>query len=242
MARKIREKDADIIYDDDLVDMIDDKLESEPVVKSSYEEDTDSALDEAFDSLSIDDYITDSKDTTKVAPVVKQKRQEPIRTKPSSVKNPFEGQEEDTKPTYNDIVDDDYVAPRMDVRPYTPIPAKKSKKRFKLWLVTGICGVCLLAAATMIGVLGIGAGAGTNALGRNNVETGELASDEGIINKTDSNLTEEQVKDWLSGGKNLPKNVSNGKTNNSLPESDDVITNSSLWDKICNFFSHMFGR
>ena len=242
MARKLREKDTDIIYDDDLVDLIDEKLDSEPVVKSSYKDvDENDTLEETFNNLDLDDYITDSKDTTKVAPVIKRSVPEPIRTKPAMVKNPFEQTERDSKPTYNEIVEEDYVPPRMDVRPYTPIPVKKSKKRFKLWLVSGVCGFCLLLAATMFGVLGVGAGAGTNSLAANGVESGELASDEGIINKTDSNLTDEEVQDWLSGGKNLPKQVQRGKTS-SATENSEIATNSSMWDKFCDFFSHLFGR
>ena len=69
MARKLREKNTDIIYDDDLVDMIDEKLDNEPVVKSSMRDvDEADAVEDAFEGLDLDEYITDSKDTTKVAP------------------------------------------------------------------------------------------------------------------------------------------------------------------------------
>lgn len=244
MARKLREKNTDIIYDDDLVDMIDEKLDNEPVVKSSMRDvDEADAVEDAFEGLDLDEYITDSKDTTKVAPAInKRVSPEPIKMKPAMVKNPFEQTERESKPTYNDIIEEDFAPARMDVRPYTPVPVKKSKRRFKLWLVSGICGLTLLFTATLIGVLGVGAGAGTNAMVANNVETGELASDQGIINKTDSNLTDEQVKDWLSGGKNLPKNVRSGKASSSSTDNSDIITNSSMWDKVCDFFSRLFGR
>ena len=239
MARKIGEKQTDIIYDEDLIDEVDEKLEQTPeIVSDDKEEDYD--LDEMFDNLDMDDYITDSQDTTKV--VQKQKKAESVRPKPKLVKNPFEqSSKQQTKATYNEIVDDDFDVPRMDVRPYTPVPVKKSKNRFKMWLVTGVLGVSMLACATLIGVLGVGAGAGTNAIGANSVETGELASDQGIINRTDSPLTEEQVQDWLSG-RNVPHNVSSGNASNSQYHSQQIVTNSSMWDKFCDFFSRLFGR
>lgn len=242
MARKIREKETDIIYDEDLVDTVDEKFESDSSSlrhQQTFDED-DKNLEDAFDSLNLDDYITDSQDTTKIVP--KQKRVESLKQKPNLVKNPFEEETKNKKATYSEVVDEDYQIPRMDVRPYTPIPAKKSKKRFKLWLVSGVCCACLLVAATLMGVFGVGVGAGTNALYNNNVETGELASNEGIVNKSDSALTEDQVRDWLSGGKNLPKNITRGKTSGNSAESQEVITNSSVWDKICDFFSGLFGR
>lgn len=239
MARKIREKDTDIIYDDDLVDLIDEKLEEESPIKSALEQ-PEERSDDVFDDLDLDEFITDSKDTTKVAPA-KIAKQEPIRTKPHLVKNPFDEKTESEKPTYSDVVDMNYTTPKMDVRPYTPIPVKKSKKRFKLWLVTGVCSVCLVACATLIGAFGLGAGAGSNALNSANVETGELASQQGIVNETDSPLTEAEIRDWLSKGKNLPKNVTRGNQAGSSV-GEEAITNSSMWDKFCDFFSRLFGR
>ena len=244
MARKIRETDTDIIYDEELGDIVDEKLESDSYTTKTEQtfDESDANLEDAFDSLQLDDYLTDSKDTTKVAPAKKQ-AQAKVQTKRPNLENPFEqSSQPTTKQTYNEVVDDDYETPRMDIRPYTAVPTKKSKKRFRLWLTAGVCGVCLLVGATFMGAFGVGAGAGTNALYKNNVETGELASDEGIINKTGTQLTEEQVRDWLSGGKNLPKDVRRGSTSNSSSQNEDIITNSSLWDKLCDFFSQMFGR
>lgn len=237
MARKIREKDTDL-YDNDLVAMIDQKLDDDAVdVRSSMVDSEDQNLDEAYDDLSISQYITDSKDTTRVAK--EQKPTTVVRTRPKIAPNPF-SQEEDVK-TYNDVVDVAEPTPRMDVRAFTPVPVKKSRKRFRLWLISGICAFTLLVSATLIGVLGIGAGAGTNALNRANVETGELASDEGIINKTDTSLNEQEVNDWLANRNNLPHNVSSRDLGDST-QSTSGATSSSLWDKICNFFSHLFGR
>ena len=237
MARKIREKEADICYEDDLVDMIDQKLDSQPSIKSSMRVEDDQDLQQAYKDLNLQGYITDSKDTTHVAP---HKKPEPVLTKPKLASNPFEGKEDECTPTYNDVVDTDYATPRLDVRTYQPVPIKKSSSRLKLWLTTGICGVCLLASATLIGVFGVGPGAGTQATSNNNVEFGELASDQGIINKTDTNLTDDQVRDWLSGN-NLPNGVTTGKTTNTNTN-QDAITSSSVWDKFCDFFSRLFGR
>lgn len=237
MARKIREKDTDL-YDNDLVTMIDQKLDDKTVdVRSSMAEPDDVNLDEAYNDLSISSYITDSKDTTCVAK--EQKTATTVRTRPNIAPNPFSQSEE--VDTYEDVVSVSETVPRMDVRTFTPVPVKKSHKRFRLWLVSGICAVALLASATLLGILGIGAGAGSHALGRANVETGELASDEGIINKTDSSLSEQEVNDWLSNRNNLPHNVSSRDLGKDT-QASQTNTSSSLWDKICGFFSRLFGR
>ena len=236
MARKIREKDTDL-YDNDLVDMIDQKLDDDKVDVRSSMVDEDTNLNEAYDDLNIQGYITDSGDTTRVA---KQRKTDTVvRTRPNIAPNPFSVPDEPQ--TYEDVVSVVDTVPRMDVRSFTPVPAKKSRKRFKLWLISGVCAVALLASATLIGVLGVGSGVGTNAFNRANVETGELASDQGIINKTDTSLSEQEVSDWLANRNNLPHNVSSrdlgGKNDTS-----NAATNSSMWDKICGFFSRLFGR
>lgn len=238
MARKIREKETDTLYENDLVDMIDQKLDSQPIVKSSMHEEDDD-IQQVFKDLNMQGYLTDSKDTTHV---VTQKRPESVRTKPRPTANPFKEQEnvEESTPVYDDVVDTNYDTPRLDVRTYQPVPVKKSSKRLKLWLTTGICGVCMLASATLIGVFGVGPGAGTQAVSNNNTEYGELASDQGIVNKTDSNLTDEEIRDWLSG-RNLPKNVTSSDTSSTTSQ-QDTITSSSPWDKFCDFFSRLFGR
>lgn len=239
MARKIREKDTDL-YDTDLVTMIDEKLDNDntvDVLSSMVEQTDDTNLDEVYNDLNIQ--IADSKDTTRVAQ--KQQHQASfVRTRPNIAPNPFSTNNQEEMQTYNDVVNAEESVPRMDVRPFTPVPVKKSRKRFKLWLISGVCAFTLLVSATLIGVLGLGAGAGTNVITRSNVETGELASDEGIVNKTDSPLTEQEINDWLSNGRNLPHNTSSRNLDN-ITQSSNTTTSSSMWDKICNFFSHLFG-
>ena len=240
MSKKLKEKDTNL-YDNDLVSMIDEKLtNTQPDVRSSMQEDDeDQNLQQAYSELNIQGYITNSGDTTRVAKA--KKPAGVVRTKPNIAPNPFTKQEQPTEQlqTYNDVVDFEDVTPQMDIRPYIPVPAKKSKKRFKLWLISGICAFALLASATLMGIFGLGAGAGSNAFTRNNVETGDLSSQQGIINQTDSNLTDAELTDWLSG-RNVPKNISNHDISNNTASQE--IPSSSVWDKVCDFFSRLFGR
>ena len=240
MSKKLKEKDT-TLYDNDLVSMIDEKLtNTEPDIRSSMEvEDEDANLQEAYNDLNIQGYITDSGDTTRIAKA--EKPASVVRTKPNIAPNPFvQDVQQIEQNTYSDVVDFEETVPQMDIRPYTPVPTKKSKKRFKLWLISGVCAFVLLASATLMGIFGLGAGAGSNAFTRNNVETGDLSSQQGIINQTDTNLTDAELNDWLSG-KNVPKNISNHDISGGNTTTQD-IPSSSVWDKVCDFFSRLFGR
>ena len=150
------------------------------------------------------------------------------------MKNPFESKP--TKPkvtTYNDIVDIPTVAPTLEVKNYADMPIKPAKnssgKRFKLWLVTGICCLVMLGGAITMSALNIGQTAGSNAtITEIAVEQGALADESGYINNTGSDMN----------GQNIGAMEKVSGVNKPVVKPQP---STSVWDKVCAFFSRIFG-
>jgi len=241
-------------YDNNLLDMIDKKLQnSEPAVKTEMQRFDNShrtdRLEEVYDELDLQEYMSSDSDSSFDRAIKVSKKDNPViktnhKPTPIQSENPFAVEKlmPTRQATYSDVVATSTVAPTIEIKSYTPIrPAKKSlKKRIKLWLVTGICCLVLLGGVVLVSALNLGATAGSNANTSNppDVETGQLADEQGIINKSGEDLTVEDMTSLDQGTLSPDTATKVGGTTTST----SVTTSSSLWDQICAFFAHLFGR
>lgn len=244
-------------YDDNLLDMIDKKLQNstEPAVKSAMKKFDNShsteRLNEVYDELDMEQFMTHSRDSI---PVINTRKPKPLNTiatsaqgKIKKISNPFivpEKKEETHQATYSDIVTVPKTAPTIEIKSYTPVrPAKQSlSKRLKLWLATGICCLVLLCGVIVVSALNLGMSAGGNVGGDNaiGVETGQLADEQGIVNNTGRDLTAEELESLNNGTLSPDIAYKVPSTTNTLTQQTNPSSN--LWDQICAFFARLFGR
>jgi len=241
-------------YDNNLLDMIDKKLQdAEPAVKTEMQRFDNShrtdKLEEVYDELDLQEYMSNESDSSFNRAIKVSKKDNPVirnnhKSIPTQSENPFSI--EKTIPTrqttYSDVVATSTVAPTIEIKSYTPIrPAKKSlSKRIKLWLVTGICCLVLLGGVVLVSALNLGATAGSNTglITPPDVETGQLSDEQGIINRSGEDLTAEDIASLDQGTLSPDTAIKVGGTTTQT----SVTTSSSLWDQICAFFAHLFGR
>ncbi|MBR7091407.1 MAG: hypothetical protein IKC79_03045 [Clostridia bacterium] len=192
-------------------------------------------IEKVYSDLNVGQYFASRDKLASLREVEPQQAQKEVsQEKRKPMKNPFETKSAPKKmTTYNDIVDIPTIAPTLEVNSYSDMPIKPAKsglgKRMKLWLVTGICCVVMLGSAITMTALNVGQSAGSNAtITEIAVERGELADESGYINNTGADMNGQNMgsMDKVSGvSKPVPK-----------PQ-----PSSSVWDKICAFFSRIFG-